>query len=239
MRRAVRSPVLLEAHRAHQLVGMQAALHQELALGPRGSARPPCAAAASLWGASTISKRPMSSSCSRATAAIFAAGPTRIGAMMPASPPRPRRAARSRRRDAPRPSSPRAPPWPARSAARIWRAAACAVEPRTMRRYRLCPTRSHQLLRCRCMAPDALCVRTWPVDSLCRSAQRRAGRARRASTPNRRAICASRFAVLARQLAARASTSRDQVERLLPLALHRPAASREWPRAPLPDRSAA
>ena len=43
------------------------------------------AAAASLCGASTISNRPMSSSCSRATAAIFAAGPTRIGMMMPAS----------------------------------------------------------------------------------------------------------------------------------------------------------
>ncbi len=43
------------------------------------------AAAASLCGASTISKRPMSRPCSRATAAIFAAGPTRIGTMMPAS----------------------------------------------------------------------------------------------------------------------------------------------------------
>ena len=50
----------------------------------RGSARRPCAAAASLCGASTISilARCRCRACA-ATAVIFAAGPTRIGTMMP------------------------------------------------------------------------------------------------------------------------------------------------------------
>ena len=65
----------------HQLV-VQAALHQQLALDP-GSARPcplpRCGARR------RCRERSMARPCSRATAEILAAGPTRIGTIMPAS----------------------------------------------------------------------------------------------------------------------------------------------------------
>ena len=70
--------------RPHQFVGMQAALHQEFALAGADQLD-------ALGGrvlavrTSTSSYSPISRSCFRATAAIFAAGPTNIGLMMPAS----------------------------------------------------------------------------------------------------------------------------------------------------------
>ena len=84
MRRAVRRPVADGGDGPHQLVGMQAALHQELAL----------ACADQLHGLRRrrLAMRriddleaAMSSRVRGAVAAIFAAGPTRIGAMMPSS----------------------------------------------------------------------------------------------------------------------------------------------------------
>src|SRR5262249_11171090 len=83
MRRAVRRPVLLE---------VTSRMSSSVCRLPFISSSPldwwinstAFAAAASLWGTSTISKRPISRRCSRATAAIFAAGPTRMGTMIPA-----------------------------------------------------------------------------------------------------------------------------------------------------------
>ena len=112
---------LARRHLAHQLVGVQAALHQQLALAPRGSARPPspppprCAA----------HRRSRSDRYravhARATAAIFAAGPTRIGTMMPASAASIGAAQRGLVAGMrPRSWSRAAPAWRARSAGRIW-----------------------------------------------------------------------------------------------------------------------
>ena len=42
MRRAVRRPVLLERDSAHQFIGMQAALHQQLAFGLMDEFHGPC-----------------------------------------------------------------------------------------------------------------------------------------------------------------------------------------------------
>src|SRR5215469_15599648 len=84
MRRAVRSPVADAA---------TACINSSVCRLPFINSSPwPCrmsstpfVAAASLSGTSTISHRPMSSLCCVATAAIFAAGPTRIGMTMPSS----------------------------------------------------------------------------------------------------------------------------------------------------------
>ena len=75
---------LREATCAHQLVGVQAALHQELALG-LADQLDALAAAASLCGRRRSRSGRYRGRAARATAAILAAGPTRIGTMMPAS----------------------------------------------------------------------------------------------------------------------------------------------------------
>ena len=84
MRRAVRRPVLPEAT---SRISSSVCRLPFIRSSPLDSwiSSTALAAAASLCGASTISNRLMSMPCCCATAAILAAGPTRIGAMMPAS----------------------------------------------------------------------------------------------------------------------------------------------------------
>src|SRR5262245_5237750 len=84
IRRAVRNPVLLEATSRMSSSVCRLPFINSSPLDSCTSATA-LAAAASLCGASTISKRSMSIPCSRATVEIFAAGPTRMGTMMPAS----------------------------------------------------------------------------------------------------------------------------------------------------------
>src|SRR5215470_7482731 len=69
-------------HLAHQLIRMQAPLHQKLAPGLANQLN---CFAASLCGASTSSQRAMSIPCCLATAVILPTGPTRMGTMMPSS----------------------------------------------------------------------------------------------------------------------------------------------------------
>src|SRR5262245_58030976 len=84
IRRAVRRPVLLEATSRMSSSVCRLPFINSSPLDSCTSATA-LAAAASLCGASTISKRSMSMPCSRATAEILLAGPTRMGTMMPAS----------------------------------------------------------------------------------------------------------------------------------------------------------
>ena len=67
-------PRLALHHRAHQLVGVQAALHQRFGLGLRAPARTALAADSWLYGASTMRNREMSSPSCAATSRIRARG---------------------------------------------------------------------------------------------------------------------------------------------------------------------
>ena len=79
MRRAVRMPPSLRDHGAHQLVGVQAALHQRLGLARAERVRTAFAAELTLCSASTSSNDEMSSFSRSATSRMRASGPTRIG----------------------------------------------------------------------------------------------------------------------------------------------------------------
>ena len=84
IRRAVRRPVLPEVTSRMSSSVWRLPFIRSSPLDSRMSSTP-FIAAASLSGTSTISKPSIRRPCSRATAEIFAAGPTRIGTMMPAS----------------------------------------------------------------------------------------------------------------------------------------------------------
>src|SRR6516162_3314025 len=84
IRRAVRKPVVLEVTARVNSSVCRLPFIRSSPLDSRMSSTP-FIAAASLWGTSTTSKSSIRRPCSRATAEIFAAGPTRIGTLTPAS----------------------------------------------------------------------------------------------------------------------------------------------------------
>ena len=85
IRRAGAQPGRGRGHRAHQFVGVQAALHQQLAFAFVDQLRRPWPPPRRCAARRRSRTRRCRARCSLATALIFAAGPTRIGMIRPAS----------------------------------------------------------------------------------------------------------------------------------------------------------
>ena len=121
MRRVRAQPGFALDHRAHQLVGVQAALHERLGL---ALARQRDRRLGRRFAVRRVDDRKpaRSSRPRRRRALILVSGPTRIGTISPSWPPRPRRAASSRRTGAPRRTALVGAPCTARSGAGTSRA---------------------------------------------------------------------------------------------------------------------